>query len=83
MDRRQFTDAIKFFTLARHFYEDLGDSLVAEECTFAIALAQRIMSDAGRRSQRKNESAKEPAPPIATSPIKVVYDPATNESMSA
>ena len=60
-----------------HFYEDLGDSLVAEECTFAIALAQRVMSDAGRRSQRKSEPAKEPTPPI-----KVVYDPA-NESMSA
>jgi hypothetical protein len=78
MDRRQFSDAIKFFTLARHFYEDLGDSLVAEECTFAIALAQRVMSDAGRHSQRKNEPAKEPAPPL-----KAAYDPAANESMSA
>jgi hypothetical protein len=78
MDRRQFSDAIKFFTLARHFYEDLGDNLVAEECTFAIALAQRVMSDAGRRSQRKSEPAKEPTPPI-----KAVYDPAANEGMRA
>jgi hypothetical protein len=72
MDRRQFTDAIKFFTLARHFYEDLGDSLVAEECTFAIALAQRIMTDAVRRSQtKKSERKAELAPPI-----NAEYDPA-------
>jgi hypothetical protein len=78
MDRRQFTDAIKFFTLARHFYEDLGDSLVAEECTFAIALAQRVMTDAVRRNQpKKSEHKAELAPPI-----NAQYDPAANDSIS-
>jgi hypothetical protein len=77
MDRRQFSDAIKFFTLARHFYEDLGDSLVAEECTFAIALAQRVMSDAGRRSLQGSEPAKEPA-----HSLQPAYDPA-DETISA
>jgi hypothetical protein len=78
MDRRQFTDAIKFFTLARHFYEDLGDSLVAEECTFAIALAQRVMTDAVRRNQpKKSEPKAELAPPI-----NAEYDPAANDSIS-
>ncbi len=78
MDRRQFTDAIKFFTHARHFYEDLGDSLVAEECTFAIALAQRIMTDAVRRNQpKKSELKVELAPPI-----NAEYDPAANDSIS-
>jgi hypothetical protein len=55
MDRRQFTDAIKFFSLARHVYEDLGDNVVAEECTFAIALARRVMADAERRARLKTE----------------------------
>jgi hypothetical protein len=77
MDRRQFTDAIKFFTLARHFYEDLGDSLVAEECTFAIALAKRVMTDAVRRNQpQKSELKAELAPPI-----NAEYDPAANDSI--
>jgi hypothetical protein len=58
MDRRQFTDAIKFFSLARHVYEDLGDHVVAEECAFAIALAQRVIADAERRAKLKSELAK-------------------------
>jgi hypothetical protein len=58
MDRRQFTDAIKFFSLARHIYEDLGDNVVAEECAFAVALAQRIMADAERRARLKTELTK-------------------------
>jgi hypothetical protein len=52
MDRRQFTEAVKFFALARRFYEDLDDHLVAEECGFAIALAQRAISDAEREQKR-------------------------------
>lgn len=78
MDRRQFSGAIKFFTLARHFYEDLGDSLVAEECTFAIALAQRVMSDARRHSLQKSDPSKDPAPPIPAA-----YDPDAKETISA
>jgi hypothetical protein len=66
MDRRQFTDAIKFFSLARRFYEDRGDDLVAEECAFAIALAQRVMADSERRGKRKSELAKEPSPVLET-----------------
>jgi hypothetical protein len=58
MDRRQFTDAIKFFSLARHVYEDLGDHVVAEECAFAIALAQRVIADAERRVRLQSELAK-------------------------
>jgi hypothetical protein len=58
MDRRQFTDAIKFFSRARHVYEDLGDCVVAEECAFAIALAQRVMGDAERRAGPHGELAK-------------------------
>lgn len=56
MDRRQFTEAVEFFSLARRFYEDLDDHLVAEECGFAIALAQRAISDAER--EQKSEDAK-------------------------
>jgi hypothetical protein len=56
MDRRQFTEAVEFFSLARRFYEDLDDHLVAEECGFAIALAQRAISDAER--ERKSEDTK-------------------------
>jgi hypothetical protein len=78
MDRRQFTDAIKFFTLARHFYEDLGDSFVAEECTFAIALAQRAMTDAVRRSQPPKSELKAGLAP----PVKPEFDPAANDSIS-
>jgi hypothetical protein len=59
MDRRQFNDAVRFFTLARNFYESVGDTLVAEECAFAIALAQRVMGDAERRSKNKPEHARQ------------------------
>jgi hypothetical protein len=62
MDRRKFTEAVKFFSLARHYYEDLGDDLVAEECVFAIALAQRIMNDLERKEKKRGRSKRAPLP---------------------
>jgi hypothetical protein len=61
MDRRKFTEAVKFFSLARHYYEDLGDDLVAEECVFAIALAQRIMNDIERKKKKRGRTRRTPA----------------------
>jgi hypothetical protein len=62
MDRRKFTEAVKFFSLARHYYEDLGDDLVAEECVFAIALAQRIMNDLERKKKKRGHTRRPPVP---------------------
>jgi hypothetical protein len=59
MDRRQYTDTIQFFSQAKRVYEALGDNLVAEECSFAIALAQRIMTDAERNRPKKQDRVKE------------------------
>jgi hypothetical protein len=72
MDRRKFTEAVKFFSLARHYYEDLGDELVAEECVFAIALAQRIMNDLERKKKKRRGPKRAPTPlnPDPESPSK-------------
>jgi len=76
MDRRQFSEAVKFFTLARNFYESLGDTLVAEECTFAIALAQRVMADAERRNKEKAEPARKAGSEYE--PRSTAKDPSAN-----
>jgi hypothetical protein len=55
MDRRQYAEAVTFFTAARRFYEELGDGLVADECAFAVALAQRILNDADRTQKKQSE----------------------------
>ncbi|HWZ50816.1 MAG TPA: hypothetical protein VNW54_05070 [Granulicella sp.] len=69
MDRRKFTETVKFFSLARHYYEDLGDDLVAEECVFAIALAQRIMHDVERKNKSgRTKRAPSPIRPDSESP---------------
>lgn len=75
MDRRQFSEAVKFFTLARNFYESLGDTLVAEECSFAIALAQRVMGDAQRRNKKAVPARK---PGSEYEPRSAAKDPSAN-----
>jgi hypothetical protein len=55
MDRRQYAEAVTFFTTARNYYEALGDGLVADECAFVIALAQRIQNDVNRTQKKRSE----------------------------
>jgi hypothetical protein len=50
-----------FFTAAQRYYEDLGDGLVADECGFVIALAQRIFNDVDRTQKKGSEDAQERA----------------------
>jgi hypothetical protein len=59
MDRRQYAEAVMFFTAAQRYYENLGDGLVADECAFVIALAQRILNDVDRAQKKRSEDAQE------------------------